>query len=143
MKMELVADFLMEIARAHPDLDLGQVFINEMPLQCKHGVLLMDSYPEGTPIDPYIPLLRFGGLRMVVRSAPYSRGYRLARQLERLATDSLERVISGKHLDELLGAGTSVLLRGIRVVNEPTPYKSSDGGFNEFEMEVELNYIAP
>lgn len=142
MKLELTADLLAELGQRHAGLDIGAVHINEMPLGVKHGILLMDTY-GGTAIDPYIPLMRSTGLRLVVRSPRYTRGYRAAFQLLQLLPLQLERHVSGKFLKDLFGQDMSVLVKQVLVMNEPKPYRSSEGGYVEFELDVELIYIAP
>lgn len=143
MKMEIVADLLNELAAANKALDFGGgVFINEMPATAKHGVLLMDTY-AGTPIDPYIPKLRFAGLRLIVRSPSYVRGYRAANAICDELSAFRGMSVSGPLLAGLLGKGVSVELRQVFVMNEPKPYRSSEGGYVEFELEIELTYVAP
>lgn len=142
MKMELTADYLEAAIAANPGLDLGQVFINEMPRECGHGVLLMDTY-GGTPIDPYIPGMRHAGLRAVLRSVSYKRGYLAAMGLEKVLTNHVSTSVSGRYIQELFGPDAAISLRRIIAMNEPKPYRSSDGGYVEFELDVELLYIAP
>lgn len=141
MKLEITADLLDELAKSK-GLDIGQVYVNEMPLGIKHGLLLMDSY-AGTPINPYMPKLRNTGLRLIMRSSRYARGYKTAMLISELLNIQVERYVEGANVKELLGEDSRILLKQVLVMNEPKPYRSSDGGFVEFEMEIELIYVAP
>lgn len=126
MKCEAIADYLESLAIA----DMGEIFVHEMPESCKHGVLLMDTY-SGTAINHYMPKWRDTGLRLIVRTAQYARG-------EALATEISNRITT--HAETPMGV---LLVRKLLPVTEPKPYRRSDGGYVEFEVELEITYIAP
>jgi hypothetical protein len=108
------------------------VFITEMPMEAKEGVLLLNRY-SGSEIDHELPGWRDTGFRMVTRSADYERGEALAERISEVLT------ING---DTEMGRGKALItMRKMLPVNDPLPYRRSEGGYWEFEVDVECVYI--
>jgi hypothetical protein len=105
------------------------VFVTEMPSECREGVLMINRY-SGSRIDHELPGWRDTGFRAVVRSPEYSRGYAMAERVGKLLTI---------HQDVVMGG--VILVKQCLPMNDPLPYRRSDGGFWEFEVDVECIYI--
>lgn len=117
---------------------LGRVgetlFAVEMPLECKEGIVLLNTY-TGTSIDHYLPRWRDTGFRLVVRSADYERGYALAEKASQALTIRQETHMGRR--------ATAMLVKMMAPVNDPLPYRRSEGGYWEFQVDVECIYIKP
>lgn len=125
---------LQPIADALKASNLGvegkTIFINEMPLECKQGILLLES-GFGAPIDPYLPDYIRGGFRVATRSVDFLTGQSLAKQVQALCTMSRETLMPG---------GT-MLIKVMNPLHEPYPRQRSVGGYWEFSMEVSITYV--
>lgn len=105
------------------------LFIGEMPLECKQGILLMDTY-AGTSIDHELPGWRETGFRIVIRSPNYEAGEQLAESVSAALTLHAEVPMTG------------ILMRQSLPQNDPLPYRRSAGGaIWEFEVDIECIYI--
>jgi len=104
------------------------LFVTEMPSTCKEGILLMDRY-SGSVIDHELPGWRNTGFGMIVRSADYLRGRRLATQASGVLT-----IQTDVNMGE-------ILMRQCLPYNDPRPYRRSEGGYWEFEVDVDCVYI--
>lgn len=106
------------------------LFIGEMPLEAKRGLLLIDTY-SGSKIDHELPGWRDTGFRLVARSASYDDGYALAEQVLLALTIQRDTPM------------TKMLVKQCLPVNDPLPYRRSKGaGVWEFEVDFECVYIA-
>lgn len=108
------------------------LFVTEMPRECREGILLMNG-PHGTPIDHELPGWRNTGFRIIVRAADYGRGLELANR----ASDALTL----HHTTVMTARDTSIEMRQSLPFNEPRPYRRSEGGYWEFEVEIDCKYI--
>lgn len=108
------------------------LFVTEMPRECREGLLLMNNL-RGTPLDHELPGWRDTGFRIVVRSADYSRGLELATRASDALTIQRETVMTARD--------TSIEMRQSLPFNEPRPYRRSEGGIWEFEVEIDCKYI--
>lgn len=125
MNLEAVMTHLQDSAVGEEGKSL---FITEMPYECKEGILLMDTY-SGTKIDHELPGYYDTGYRFVVRSANYARGFALAKQASRVLTTQREMLMGGLTFKRSLP------------VNRPKPYRRSEAGVWEFEVDVECTYL--
>jgi hypothetical protein len=108
------------------------IFVTEMPLECKEGVLLLNRY-AGSVIDHELPGWRDTGFRIVIRSVDYERGEALA--------VSVSTALTVKQ-DTPMGALSSLMLMKLMLpMNDPLPYRRSDAGVWEFEVDIECIYI--
>lgn len=108
------------------------VFVTEMPMECREGVLLINRY-SGSQIDHELPGWRDTGFRAVIRSADYERGETLAERVGAALTVREDTAMGhGRH---------AITMRRMFPVNDPLPYRRSDGGYWEFEVDVECIYI--
>lgn len=125
---------LMEIATHLETNGAGRIgetiFIDEMPLECVQGILLMNTY-AGTSIDHEMPGWRDTGFRLVVRSPNYEVGYQIAEGASEILTIRRELQMSPK-----------MTMRLSLPQNDPLPYRRSKGsGIWEFEVDIECIYI--
>lgn len=104
------------------------IFVNEMPLECKLGVLLFDRY-SGTPIDHHLPGYRKTGFRGAFRSHDYPTCIDLASRVSKVLT-----IIPETPMDQML-------VKTMLPQNDPRPYKRSKGGFWECEVEFDVVYV--
>lgn len=104
------------------------LFINEMPAGCNQGVVLLDTY-VGTPIDEYLPGYYRGNFRVAVRSPDQVSGRLFAKKIVKLL--KIER--------ETAMGSTSVKL--MLPLNLPRSFRRSDGGYWEFQIDVDVNYV--
>ena len=109
------------------------VFITEMPLECREGILLLNRY-SGSTIDHELPGWRDTGFRLIARSADYEAGEALA-----------ERAGAALKIQQDTQMGNTrsklILMRRSLPMNDPLPYRRSDGGYWEFEVDIECVYI--
>lgn len=105
------------------------LFVSEMPTDCKNGILLIHPY-YGTPINHELPGYYDTEFRLVVRSVDYNTGNALALQASGLLTSQMDLTLPG------------MLIKRILPVNLPRPYRRSVGGYWEFQVEVEITYVA-
>lgn len=108
------------------------LFVTEMPRECREGILLMNNL-RGTPLDHELPGWRDTGFRIIVRSADYRRGEELALAASRELTLTRET--------QMVALDTSIDMRLSLPFNEPRPYRRSEGGVWEFEVEIDCKYI--
>lgn len=123
---------LMTIAMHLQDSNRGtfgsDIFVTEMPLDCKEGLLLMDTY-SGSRIDHELPGWRDTGFRLVTRSADYLTGEDLARSTGEFLKTQQEVTIR------------DILVKKCLPVTDPHPYRRSEAGYWEFEVDVEITYL--
>lgn len=126
MNLKAIANYLQTQALGV----MGQtLFIGEMPLECKQGILLMDTY-AGTAIDHELPGWRDTGFRVVIRSLNYETGEQLAESVATALTIQSEVPMPG------------ILMRQSLPQNDPLPYRRSGAGATwEFEVDIECIYI--
>lgn len=130
MNLEAVAHYLesKKLGRQGETL-----FVTEMPMEAATGILLMDTY-SGSKIDHELPGWRETGFRLVVRHGTYSEGKKLAER----ASDALTT-------QKTLVMGTAktgqIEMRLCLPVNDPKPYRTSEAGTWEFEVDVECTYL--
>lgn len=129
MNLEAVAEYMVLKGLGSADPMTRSIFANEMPTECKVGILLLDRY-SGTPINHYMPGWRDTGFRVAVRHADYNQGKALA-----------WRVIDTMTIHAETQMGPELLVKNMLPMNEPRPYKRSVGGYWEFEVEVETRYV--
>lgn len=110
------------------------LFVTEMPMECKEGIVLLNTY-TGTSINHYLPRWRDTGFRLVVRSYDYERGHALAEKASQALTIQQETTM-GRRRSEML-------VKMMLPVNDPLPYRRSDGGNWEFQVDVECIYVKP
>lgn len=127
MKLKEVATYLHQAG-------VGQIgksiFVGEMPLECKQGILLMDTY-SGTAIDHELPGWRDTGFRAVTRSANYEAGEKLAEDVSKALT-----IMSDVQMSPVM------TMRQCLPQNDPLPYRRSKGsGIWEFEVDFECIYV--
>jgi hypothetical protein len=127
---------LMGVIQYLEQRKLGRIgeslFATEMPLECKEGVVLLNTY-TGTSINHYLPGWRDTGFRMVARSYNYEQGHALAEKVARALTIQQE-VTMGKRDHQML-------VKMMLPVNDPLPYRRSEGGYWEFQVDVECAYV--
>lgn len=130
MNLEAVAHFL-EAKRMGRQGE--SIFVTSMPIEAQEGILLLDTY-AGSKIDHELPGWRETGFRMVVRHPSYSDGKKLA-----------ERVSDVLTLQKTTPMGTArtgqIEMRLCLPVNDPKPYRPSEAGAWEFEVDVECTYL--
>lgn len=130
MNLTALSEYIASAAPTIPDL--GAVFVHEFPSSATHGALLMYM---PVPIDGYLPKLRKSSFRIVTRSDKFTRAQALARALSNLLH------ISG---NVPMGQGDdAVVVRVMRPVTEPLPYRRSTAGYLEVEVEFEVTYEVP
>lgn len=112
--------------------DLGGLFVHEFPASCPHGALLMYM---PVSIDGYVPKLRRSSFRVVTRSDKFTRALALARAISAML-DIETAVPMGQGED-------AILVRMMRAVTEPLPYRRSAAGYMEVEVEFEVTYEVP
>lgn len=105
------------------------LFVTEMPAECKEGVLLMHG-PYGTPIDHELPGWRDTGFRVVVRSVDYLSGEKL-----------MVRACAALQTQTDVNFYGEMLMKRCLPFTEPRPYRRSQGGYWEFEVEMDCTYI--
>lgn len=107
---------------------VGQtIFVTEMPASCKAGILLMHRYQ--TRIDHELPGWRDTGFRLIARHEQYTPGEALAAGAGGALT-----IWQDTQMDNLL-------VRKMLPQTDPQPYRRSEAGVWEFEVEVETVYI--
>jgi hypothetical protein len=87
-----------------------------------------DNY--GTPIDHELPNWYNTSFRLVIRSADYASGLKLALAASKELTIRQDVDIVGE-----------MLVKTSLPVNKPRPYRRSQGGFWEFEVDMDIVYI--
>jgi hypothetical protein len=102
-----------------------QIFVNEMPADCEHGVLIIPPYP-GTPVNHYVRGWKRAEFRLAVRSTDYARGATYADKVHGMLTVYGELLVPGLLIKQLLPS------------TYPRPYRKSSGGVVEFEIEMEI-----
>lgn len=125
MKLEAISALLDSLGFGVEGKD---IFINEMPADCKTGILLLDTY-SGSEIDHYKPGYYDTGFRVAVRAVQFTTGADLALRLVKAMTI---------HSDT---PSESITIRQMLPVNLPRPYRRSVGGFWEFEIDVDLVFL--
>lgn len=104
------------------------LFVNEMPSSCKEGALLLSSY-GGVRINPELPKYYVTEFRMVTRSADYETGMALAIKISNTLTTH-----SG------FTSGTAQVKQCF-AMNLPRDYRRSAGGYWEFEVDFDINFV--
>lgn len=125
MKLKPITTWLEQLGVGTQGTDL---FINEIPSECKNGIVLLDSY-GGMPINPYLPGYKMGVFRAVVRSTDHDAGLARAFALVETFTVQTEQQLDG------------ILLKMMQPLAEPRRYRRSVGGFYEFEFESDICYV--
>lgn len=106
------------------------LFVNLMPRDAE-GILLRDGY-LGTPVNPYLPGFRERSeLQVAVRARDFVAGRTLS---WKVFTD-----LSIKQETQL----GDMLVRSLRPVAEPRPFRQTSGGFIEWEIEFTAVYVMP
>jgi hypothetical protein len=104
------------------------LFTNEMPSECRNGILLLDSY-GGTPIDHYLPGYKRCEFRVTTRAIEQVAGMTFAKKVSDVLTVHQPKTLPG------------MILKLSLPQNEPRPYRRSVGGYWEFEVEVDVTYV--
>lgn len=122
MNLESIAQYLQ-------DEQLGvmgrSIFVNAMPATVTEGVLLLPPY-GGTPINHYIPGYYHSDFRLVARAVDFARAQTLARSCS-IALDKNQAVSMG-----------DVRVTRCMPMNLPRPYRPSDGGYIEMEVDFDI-----
>ena len=132
MMLNNIAQYLQDMGKGSVG---SSIFVTEMPREYKTGILLMDTY-GGTRIDHELPGYRSTGFRLVVRSPDYKAGGILARSASKALT--LQRHVLMLSFD---ADDAPIMMRQCLPVTDPKPYRRSDEGVWEFEVDVECVYI--
>lgn len=103
------------------------IFVTEMPASCKTGIMLMHRYAGR--IDHELPGWRDTGFRIIVRHEKYTAGDALAASASSVLTI---------RQDTQMG---NFLVRKMLPQTDPQPYRRSEAGVWEFEVEIETVYI--
>lgn len=109
------------------------LFVTEMPSECLAGTLLLDTY-SGSKIDHDLPGWRETGFRFVVRNKDYAAGEALAEKISEALTLRTPTVIGTAKTRQ-------IEVRVSLPVNDPKPYRKSEAGVWEFEVDVEITYL--
>lgn len=105
------------------------IFINEMPAECRQGILLLDNY-HGTPIDHYLPGYYATEYRLIVRSTEQAAGRALCQKALSALTVHGDRTVDDTTIKQMLP------------ITLPRPYRRSVGGYWEFEVDIAIRFVA-
>lgn len=105
------------------------IFINQMPDTCDEGVLLRMPF-MGTPIDYYLPGYRKTEFWMIVRS----KNYGAAKELAQAASDAINHPYGEVTIDNMK-------INYLRPQNDPVHFPTSAGGYTEFLVIFDANYV--
>jgi hypothetical protein len=123
MNLKALADYLQAQGKGEQGISL---FVNEMPADCRQGVLLL---APGAPINQYLPGYIVAGFRMVVRHTDIAAGEQLAREVSAALKMERETQLPG------------MLVKLMLPLNEPTNYRRSVGAYWESEVEFDITYV--
>jgi hypothetical protein len=122
MKLQAIAAYLDSLGHG---IQGQTLFVDEMPAECKEGILLLDTY-SGTQINHYLPGYRATGFRVAVRSTDHDAGHELATTVVSALTVHTDTVVEG------------ITVRQMLPLNDPRPYRRSVGAYWEFEVDVDI-----